>query len=170
MNEVGMTPIIHILAIPSLRTHPTIIPHQLAAVCCVVCWLFHEIYPIHAYPLIIAHKLGPISLFDHFSASPLGGDGSQLYSMHMKHNGATRTLLLLIDGVFPIFDLYTVYIDAAATTKRPLLSPGTVHNHCAATERSPESAHEIGCAARCGGRSGWRPSMMTPSQRHQSFP
>jgi hypothetical protein len=57
------------------------------------------------YPLIIAYKLGPISLFDHFSASPLGGDGSQLHPMHMKHNGATRTLLRLIDGVFPIFDL-----------------------------------------------------------------
>ena len=66
------------------------------------------------YPLIIAYKLGPISLFDHFSASPLGDDGSQLYPMHMKHNGATGTLLRLIDGVFPIFDLYTVYIDAAA--------------------------------------------------------
>ena len=78
----------------------------------------------------------------------------------MKHNGATRTLLQLIDGVFPIFDLYTVYIDAAATTKRPLLSPGAAHNHRAATERSPESADEIGCAARSGGRSGWRPFMM----------
>jgi len=78
----------------------------------------------------------------------------------MKHNGATRTLLLLIDGVFPIFHLYTVYIEAAATTKRPLLSPGTAHNHRAATEHSPESADEIGCAARRGRRSGWRPSMM----------
>jgi hypothetical protein len=80
--------------------------------------------------------------------------------MHMKHNGATRTLLQLIDGVFPIFDLYTVYIDAAATTKRPLLSPGAAHNHRAATERPPESSDEIGCAARSGGRSGWRPFMM----------
>jgi hypothetical protein len=33
--------------------------------------------------------------------TPLGGDCSQLYPMHMKHNGATRTLLRLIDGVFP---------------------------------------------------------------------
>ena len=80
--------------------------------------------------------------------------------MHMKHNGATRTLLQLIDGVFPIFDLYTVYIDAAATTKRPLLSPGAAHNHRAATERPPESADEIGSAARRGRRCGWRPSMM----------
>jgi hypothetical protein len=53
-------------------------------------------------------------------------------------------------------------IDAAATTKRPPLSPGTAHNRRAATEpeRSPESADEIGCATRRGGRSGWRPSMM----------
>jgi hypothetical protein len=60
------------------------------------------------YPLIIAYKLGPISLFDHFSASPLGGDSSQLYPMHMKHYGATRTLPQLIDVVFPILGLYTV--------------------------------------------------------------
>jgi hypothetical protein len=32
--------------------------------------------------------------------TPLGGDCSQLYPMHMKHNGATRTLLRLINGVF----------------------------------------------------------------------
>jgi hypothetical protein len=37
----------------------------------------------------------------------------------MKHNGATRTLLWLIDGVFPIFGLHTVYIAAAADAKRP---------------------------------------------------
>ena len=45
-----------------------------------------------------------ISQFDHFSTSPLKSDGSQLYPMHMKHNGASKTLLLLIDGVFPISD------------------------------------------------------------------
>jgi hypothetical protein len=53
-----------------------------------------------------------------------------------------------------------VYIDATATTKRPLLSPSTAHNHRVATECSPESADEIGCAARRGGCSGWQPSMM----------
>ena len=48
----------------------------------------------------------------------------------------------------------------AATTKRPLLSPGAAHDHRAATERFPESTDEIGSAARRGGRCGWRPSMM----------
>ena len=56
---------------------------------------------------------------------------------------------------------------AAATTKRPLLSPGAAHDHRAATELSPESADEIGCASRRGGRSGWRPSMMNGGEeRH----
>jgi hypothetical protein len=46
-----------------------------------------------------------ISQFDHFSAYPLKSDDSQLYPMHMKHNGASKTLILLIDGVYPISDL-----------------------------------------------------------------
>ena len=47
-----------------------------------------------------------------------------------------------------------------ATTKWPLLSPGAAHDRRAATEGSPESADEIGCASRRGDHSGWRPSMM----------
>ena len=45
-----------------------------------------------------------ISQFDHFSAFPLKSDDIQWYPMHMRHNGASKTLLLLIDGVFPISD------------------------------------------------------------------
>ena len=45
INEVGTTPVINILAIPSHPTHPNIIPHQFFAVCCVICPLFHEISP-----------------------------------------------------------------------------------------------------------------------------
>jgi hypothetical protein len=44
--------------------------------------------------------------------------------------------------------------------KRPLLNPEAAHDHRAATEHAPESADEIGSAARRGGHSGWRPSMM----------
>jgi hypothetical protein len=44
--------------------------------------------------------------------------------------------------------------------KRPLLNPGAAPDHRAATERSTESADEIGCAARRGGSSRRRPSMM----------
>jgi hypothetical protein len=43
--------------------------------------------------------------FDHFSASPLKSNDSQWYPMHMKHNGASKTLIRLIDGVSPIFHL-----------------------------------------------------------------
>jgi hypothetical protein len=73
----------------------------------------------------------------------------------MKHNGASKTLILLIDGVYPISDLIH-----SKLLWRPLLSPGAAHDHRSATERSPESADEIGFAAHCGGRSGWRLSMM----------
>jgi hypothetical protein len=41
------------------------------------------------------------------------------------------------------------------------------HDSRAATERSPESADEIGSAARHGRRCGWRPSMMNEEEeRH----
>jgi hypothetical protein len=80
----------------------------------------------------------------------------------MKHNGATRTLLQLIDGVFPIFGLYTVYIGVVATTKRPLLSPGTVHNHRTATEHSPKSADEVDCVT------AWQPLYMAAVHRRMN--
>ena len=37
INGVGTTTNILIIAIPSRRIHPSIIPHQLVAVCCVIC-------------------------------------------------------------------------------------------------------------------------------------
>jgi len=43
INGLGTTPNILILAIPSRRIHPNIMPHQLVAVCCVICRLFHEV-------------------------------------------------------------------------------------------------------------------------------
>jgi len=48
LNGVDTTPVILILAIPLRRIHPTITPHHLVTICCVICRLFHEIYPIHA--------------------------------------------------------------------------------------------------------------------------
>ena len=53
LNGVGTPPVIDILAIPSRQIHPNIIPHQLTAVCCVICRLFHEVpaFSCH-YPLI----------------------------------------------------------------------------------------------------------------------
>jgi hypothetical protein len=43
--------------------------------------------------------------------------------------------------------LYTVNC-CSGNNKAAALSPGAAHDHRAATERSPESADEIGCAAR----------------------
>jgi hypothetical protein len=70
--------------------------------------------------------------------------------MHMKHNGASKILLLLIDGVFPIFQIPTLYSVSCCggDNKAAALIPGAAHDHRAATERSPESADEIGCALR----------------------
>ena len=37
LGGVGTTPVTLILAIPSRQIHPSITPHQLVAVCCVIC-------------------------------------------------------------------------------------------------------------------------------------
>jgi hypothetical protein len=62
-------------------------------------------------------------------------------------------------GYFQYPTLYSVnYV--AGDNKAATLIPGAAHDRRAATEPSPESAEEIGCAARRGGCSGWRPSIM----------
>ena len=73
LNGVGMPP-----AIPSRRIHPSIIPHQLVAVCCVICRLFHEIYPIS-------------------STTPL-------FVQYITTNFTVRPLLRLYDWAWPILD------------------------------------------------------------------
>ena len=71
-----------------------------------ICWLLHWIIspplPSPPHSCIILLR---ISQFDRFSAFPLKSDDTQWYPMHMKHNGASKTLRLLIDGVYPISDL-----------------------------------------------------------------
>ena len=57
LNGVGTTPAILILAIPSRRIHPTIIPRQLVAVCCVICRLFHELPPHSCHTLSFLHYI-----------------------------------------------------------------------------------------------------------------
>ena len=57
LNGVNTTPVIPILAIPSRRIHTNIIPHQLVAVCCVICRLFHEVPPISCHPLSFVHYI-----------------------------------------------------------------------------------------------------------------
>ena len=52
LNGVGMPP-----AIPSRRIHPSIIPHQLVAVCCVICRLFHELPPHSFHTLSFVHYI-----------------------------------------------------------------------------------------------------------------
>jgi hypothetical protein len=62
-------------------------------------------------------------------------------------------------GYFQYPTLYSVnYV--AGDNKAAALIPGAAHDHRAATECCPESADEIGSAARRGCRSGWRSSMM----------
>ena len=55
LNGVGTTPVTLILAIPSRRIHPSIIPRQLVAVCCVICQLYHEVPPISCHTLSFVH-------------------------------------------------------------------------------------------------------------------
>ena len=62
-------------------------------------------------------------------------------------------------GYFQYPTLYSVSC-CVSDNKAAALIPGAAPDHRAATERSNESADEIGCAARRGCRSGWRPSMM----------
>ena len=101
LNGVNTTPVIPILAIPLRRIHPTIIPRQLVAVCCVICRLFHEVPPISCHTLHSCIILPPILQSDHFSAFSLVHADSQSYPMHMRLNGASKTLIRLIEGVFP---------------------------------------------------------------------
>ena len=57
LNGVGTTPVTLILAIPSRRIHPSITPHQLVAVCCVICQLFHELPPHSCHTLSFVHYI-----------------------------------------------------------------------------------------------------------------
>ena len=43
--------------------------------------------------------------FDRFSASPLNSDDFRRYPMHMRLNGASKTLIRLIEAVLPISHL-----------------------------------------------------------------
>ena len=112
----GTTPVINILAIPSLQTHSTIIPQHFGAVCCVICWLLQwNMSPSLPSPPNSCIILLPISQFDRFSAFLLKSDDTQWYPMHMKHNRASRTLLRLIDGIS---------VNCwGGDAKQPLLSP-----------------------------------------------
>ena len=62
-------------------------------------------------------------------------------------------------GYFQYPTFYTVKC-CVSDNKAAALIPGATHDRRAATERCPESADEIGSAARRGGHSGWRSSMM----------
>ena len=62
-------------------------------------------------------------------------------------------------GYFQYPTLYSVNC-CVSDNKAAALIPGATHDRRAATERLPESADEIGSAARRGCRSGWRSSMM----------
>jgi len=149
INGVGTTPVTLILAIPSRRIHPSITPHRLVAVCCVICWLFHEVYPIHAkcqYPQIHVYWYH-ILQFDRFSASPLNSDEFRPYPMHMRLNGASKTLIRLIEGVLPISHL----IQGKNTCRRQqsdcYSAPEPPTTAAPPPNESAESADEVDCSA-----------------------
>jgi hypothetical protein len=92
-------------------------------------------HPCH-HPLIFMHNITilPISQFDHFSAFQLDSVNAQWYPMHMKHNRASKTLIRLIDGVFPIFALNNVnkllrQRKAAALIPEPPMTTTPPQNH-----------------------------------------
>ena len=65
----------------------------------------HDATPTTAYGTHSCIMLPPILQFHHFSASPLNSDDFRRYPMHMRLNGASKTLIRLIAGVLPISHL-----------------------------------------------------------------
>ena len=104
--------------------------------------------------------LPPILQFDHFSASPLVDADSQSYPMHMRLDGASNTLIRLIDGVLPIFDPIQCKNTCRRQQSDRYSAPEPPTTAAPPPNESAESADEVGCAGRRGGRSGWRPFMM----------
>ena len=84
---------------------------------------FMNYLPIPAIPSHSCIILPPILQFDHFSASPLDSDDSRLYPMHMRLDGASKTLIRLIEGVLSISHLPHTVQKHGATTAKQLLSP-----------------------------------------------
>ena len=110
--------------------------------------------PFPAIPPNSCIILPPILQFDHFSAFSLDSDDSRQYPMHMRLDGASKTLIRLIEGVFPIFDLIQSKNTCRQQSDRysapePPTTPAPPPNE------SAESADEVGCgvAAPNGGRS-----------------
>jgi hypothetical protein len=87
---------------------------------------------IHFLPLPSLHALY-FYWFDSLTASPLDSDNSQWYPMHMKHNGAYKTLIRLIDGVFLSYHLIQCK-NMVPPAKPLLLSLGATHDRHAATK------------------------------------
>jgi hypothetical protein len=105
LNGVSTTPILLILACCQARSILISSPNTLAPFVVSFVdyyWFISPPLPSPPHSCIILLR---ISQFDHFSAFPLKSEDTQWYPMHMKHNGASKTLLLLIYGVFPISDL-----------------------------------------------------------------
>ena len=92
-------------------------------------------------------KLPPILQFDHFSASPLNSDDSRQYPMHMRLNGASKTLIQLIEGVFPIFDLIQCKNTVPRQQSDRYLTPEPPMTAAPPPNESAESADEVGCGA-----------------------
>jgi len=99
--------------------------------------------------------------FDRFSASSLDFDDFRQYPMHMRLNGASKTLIRLIEGVLPISHSYSAKTrchDSKATATQPPSCPRPPRRH-KTSPLSPLSPLMRWIAARRNGRSEWRPFM-----------
>ena len=112
---------------------------------------FMKYLPFPAIPSHLCSILLPILQFDHFSASPLVDADSQSYPMHMRLNGASKTLIRLIEGVLPISHL----IQCKNTV--PWQQSDRYSAPRAATKRARRACWRS--RLRRGGRSEWRPSI-----------
>ena len=144
----------------SRRIHPNIIPQHFGAVCCVICWLLQWIIspPLPSPP----HSCNNYSAFHSSTTSPpfrsnpaISNDILCIWSTMEPPKHSSCWLM----GYFQYPTFYTVKC-CVSDNKAAALIPGATHDRRAATERLPESADEIGSAARRGCRSGWRSSMM----------
>ena len=103
--------------------------------------------PFPAIPPNSCIILPPILQFDHFSAFSLDSDDSRQYPMHMRLDGASKTLIRLIEGVFPIFDLIQCKNTCRRQQSDRYSAPEPPTTPAPPPNESAESADEVGCGA-----------------------
>ena len=150
INRVGTTPVILILAIPSCWSHPSITPHRLVAVCCVICWLFHEVPPLSChYPQIhvyIGTTFGSLTASPPLRSFPTISDDIQCIvgsTEPLKHSSGW------LKGYFQFPTSYSAktwcHDSKATATQPPSREPPTTA--APPPNKSAESSDEVDCGA-----------------------